>query len=134
MSRPSNAAPILITMGEPAGIGPEIAVAAYKALGGRIGARPLTLVGDPQVFSACGFGGETLATKAPARRVPGKADAANAAAVIEAIETAVALAARGEAAALVTRADQQGRAGGRRFSLSRPYRVPPGADPARRAR
>ena len=33
--------PILITMGEPAGIGPEVALAAFDALGGRIGAHPL---------------------------------------------------------------------------------------------
>ena len=102
MSRPSNAAPILITMGEPAGIGPEIAVEAFAALSGHSGGHPLKLVGDPGVFAACGFTGETLATKARARRMPAKPDAANAAAVVEAIETAVALALRGEAAAVVT--------------------------------
>ncbi|MEJ0024532.1 MAG: 4-hydroxythreonine-4-phosphate dehydrogenase PdxA [Rhizomicrobium sp.] len=102
MSRPSNAATILITMGEPAGIGPEIAVAAYKALAGKAGGHPLRLIGDPGVFADCGFDGGTLATKARARRIPGKPDAVNAAAVIEAIETAVAMAQRGDAAAVVT--------------------------------
>ena len=100
MSRPSSDAPILITMGEPAGIGPEIAVAAYNELEGRIGRYPLRLVGDPAVFA--GFAGDVIATKASARRSPGKPDPANDAAVIEAIELAVGAAARGEAAALVT--------------------------------
>ncbi len=74
-------------MGEPAGIGPEIADAALRALGGRIGARPLKLVGDEAVL---------------ARRVPGRPDVANAPAVIAAIETAVQACLAGEAAAVVT--------------------------------
>ena len=37
-------------MGEPAGIGPEIAVKAWAALDGAIGGRPLFLAGDPEVF------------------------------------------------------------------------------------
>ena len=97
-------APILITMGEPAGIGPEVAVAAFTALGGRVGANPLMLVGDPGVFKACGLNdaGAVIATTAKAKRLPGKPDATNARAVIEAIETAVTMASRGEAAAVVT--------------------------------
>ena len=103
MSKPNNdGAPILVTMGEPAGIGPEIAVDAFQALSGHIGRHPLKLIGDPGVFAGCGFTGDTIATKARARRVPGKPDAANAAAVIEAIETAVAMAQQGDAAAVVT--------------------------------
>ena len=54
MPTSKSAEPILLTMGEPAGIGPEVAVAAYTALGGRIGARKLLLVGDAGVFRACG--------------------------------------------------------------------------------
>jgi 4-hydroxythreonine-4-phosphate dehydrogenase len=80
-------APILLTMGEPAGIGPEIANAAIEALGGHIGTRPLRLVGDDAVL---------------ARRVPGRPDPANAAAVTVAIETAVRACLAGEAAAVVT--------------------------------
>ncbi|MEI9997166.1 MAG: 4-hydroxythreonine-4-phosphate dehydrogenase PdxA [Rhizomicrobium sp.] len=103
MSKSSNAdAPILITMGEPAGIGPEVAVAAFAALGGRIGGHALRLTGDPEVFRSVGFAGDVLATTAKASRVPGKPDGANAAAVIAAIELAVAQAQRGEAAAVVT--------------------------------
>jgi 4-hydroxythreonine-4-phosphate dehydrogenase len=94
----SNNAPILITMGEPAGIGPEVAVAAYKVLGGRIGQRPLRLIGDPSVFKACGFDGDVIATKAKAARVPGKPDRHNNAAVIEAIEAAVGMAQSAQAA------------------------------------
>jgi 4-hydroxythreonine-4-phosphate dehydrogenase len=98
----SNSAPILITMGEPAGIGPEVAVAAYKALDGHVGARPLRLVGDAGVFQACGFDGDVIATAQKAHRVPGKPAKGNAQAVIAAIETAVAQASGGDAAAVVT--------------------------------
>ncbi len=100
----SNSAPILITMGEPAGVGPEVVVAAYAALGGKVGEHPLLLIGDPAVFKACGleYPSAVIATTAKAARSPGQPDVANAAAVIEAIETAVAQARSGEAAAVVT--------------------------------
>ncbi|HXC54423.1 MAG TPA: 4-hydroxythreonine-4-phosphate dehydrogenase PdxA [Rhizomicrobium sp.] len=101
MSKP-NSAPILITMGEPAGIGPEVAVAAYKALGGRVGNRPLRLIGARAVFADAGFDGEVIAIAATATRRPGRPDAGNAQAVIQAIEAAVAMATGGEAAAVVT--------------------------------
>jgi len=86
-------------MGEPAGIGPEVAVAAFQTLNGVVGARPLRLIGDPDVFRACGLGdmSAVIATAARARRTPGKPEAGNAAAVIEAIETGVALAQGGGA-------------------------------------
>ena len=108
MSKPARRtqgdAPILVTMGEPAGIGPEIAVAAFKALGGRVGEHPLKLVGDASVFESCGLidRGCVIATKARAERSAGKPIAGNATAVIEAIDTAVALAGDGAAAAIVT--------------------------------
>lgn len=101
MSKPNNT-PILITMGEPAGIGPEVAVAAVKALGGRVGDHPLKLVGDPRVLGGLNYDALPIATLAKASREPGKPDVGNASAVIEAIETAVAAAMRGEAAAVVT--------------------------------
>ena len=84
-------------MGEPAGIGPEVAVAAYDHFGGKIGKRALKLVGDPNVF-----GRDAVATRARAARVPGKPDPANAAAVTEAIAMAVRACLDGEAAAVVT--------------------------------
>jgi 4-hydroxythreonine-4-phosphate dehydrogenase len=99
----SNSAPILITMGEPAGIGPEVAVAAVKALGGRVGDRALKLVGVPGVFEAAGgFDGEIIPTKARAVREPGRPGTGNAQAVIQAIELAVSQAMDGAAAAVVT--------------------------------
>jgi 4-hydroxythreonine-4-phosphate dehydrogenase len=92
--------PILITMGEPAGIGPELAVAAFNHFGGQIGQYPIKLVGDASVFAS--HGQALIPTKARAARVPGKPNAANAPAVIEAIEIAVKACLAGEAAAIVT--------------------------------
>jgi 4-hydroxythreonine-4-phosphate dehydrogenase len=105
MSKPNSAdAPILITMGEPAGVGPEVAVEAYKALNGRVGRHALALVGDPAVFHACGMDENAIviATQAKASRRPGRPDPNNARSVIEAIEMAVAQAMAGEASAVVT--------------------------------
>jgi 4-hydroxythreonine-4-phosphate dehydrogenase len=85
-------------MGEPAGIGPEVALAAFDHFGGRIGSRPLKLVGAKGIFPAP----DAILTQAQAIRTPGKPDGANAAAVTEAIEIAVAACLQGEAAALVT--------------------------------
>ncbi len=91
--------PILITMGEPAGIGPDVALAAWRELDGRIGGHPIRLVGDPAVL---GSDADVIATKARAVRVPGKPDAANAAAVTEAMQIAVTACLSGDAAAMVT--------------------------------
>ena len=93
-------APILITMVEPAGIGPDVALGAFEALGGKIGSHPLKLVGDAGVFAA--HKDALIATKARASAVPGKPASANAPAVIEAIEIAVKACQAGEAAAVVT--------------------------------
>ena len=91
-------------MGEPAGIGPEVATAAFAALGGRIGKRALLLVGDADVLRSCGdVSPEAIVqTKARATRTPGKADATNAAATIEAIALAVEMVLKGEACAVTT--------------------------------
>ncbi|HSM96867.1 MAG TPA: 4-hydroxythreonine-4-phosphate dehydrogenase PdxA, partial [Rhizomicrobium sp.] len=102
---PARDAPLLITMGEPAGVGPEIAVAAWRALGGRIGNRVLKLVGDAGVFRALGVmpGGAIIESHplgAPLRM--GHADSGNTHAVIDAIDTAVAMAMQGAAGAVVT--------------------------------
>ncbi|MEI9929284.1 MAG: 4-hydroxythreonine-4-phosphate dehydrogenase PdxA [Rhizomicrobium sp.] len=98
-AEPARDAPILLTMGEPAGIGPEIAVAAYRALEGRTGARPLRIVGDPALFADIPG---ILPTSARVTRTPGKPNPENNAAVIEAIEIAVHACVTGEAAAIVT--------------------------------
>ena len=86
-------------MGEPGGIGPEVALAAFTHFSGMIGKHPLKLVGDPAVF---GRDTDVIATTARATAAPGKPDPANAAAVTEAIEMAVAACLKGEAAAVVT--------------------------------
>jgi 4-hydroxythreonine-4-phosphate dehydrogenase len=103
-AEPQPDVPILLTMGEPAGIGPEIAIAAFRELGGHIGKRALKLVGDSDVLH--GYAELTadavIATKARAERTPGKPDVKNAAAVIEAIEASVRAALDGTAAAVVT--------------------------------
>jgi 4-hydroxythreonine-4-phosphate dehydrogenase len=93
-------APILITMGEPAGVGPELALAAFEMLDGHVGSHPLMLVGDPAVFGATAA--PVIPTTARASRNPGKPDPANAAAVTEAIAIAVDRCLKGEAAGLVT--------------------------------
>jgi 4-hydroxythreonine-4-phosphate dehydrogenase len=108
MSKPNKVSadsPILVTMGEPGGIGPQVAVAAYRALGGRIGARPLKLAGDPAIFRKTGelpddalIASRTLL----AAHRPGHADPANTPAVVDAIDTAVKYAMSGAAAAVVT--------------------------------
>jgi len=100
MSKSADASPILITMGEPSGIGPEIALAAFDQLNGRIGSRALKLVGDAGTFAS--HSEALIATRAKVRAVPGKPDVANAPAVIEAIEIAVKACLAGEAAGLVT--------------------------------
>jgi 4-hydroxythreonine-4-phosphate dehydrogenase len=92
-------------MGEPAGIGPEIAVAAYKALGGRVGRRTIRMIGDADVFLRAGIddGGPLLAHRPlSVIPVPGKPDPANAQSVIDAIEFAVHLALEGVVSAVVT--------------------------------
>jgi 4-hydroxythreonine-4-phosphate dehydrogenase len=95
-----GAEPILITMGEPSGVGPEVAIAAFEHFDGKIGNHPLKLVGDAGVFTS--HAQALIPTRAAVAHTPGKPDIRNAAAVTEAIETAVVLCLKGEAAALVT--------------------------------
>jgi len=91
-------------MGDPAGVGPEVAVAAYRALSGRIGAHPLKLVGDADVFRAQGAVPDTalVPTAHVSSHEPGRTDPANAPAILAAIETSVRAAEEGRAAAVVT--------------------------------
>ncbi len=102
--KPDPHAPIYVTMGEPAGIGPEIAVAAFRALGGKAKGRPLKLVGDAQMFKGLGAlkDDALIDSGKRATRIPGKPDPKNASAVTGAIDTAVTACLMGEAAALVT--------------------------------
>ena len=91
-------------MGEPGGVGPEIAMAAYKALGGIVGEHPLHFVGDAKAFRAWGDVDGPVVRGSPCRvpAVPGVADPANAQAVIAAIDEAVKETLAGRAAAMVT--------------------------------
>jgi 4-hydroxythreonine-4-phosphate dehydrogenase len=115
-------APIALTMGDPAGIGPELALLAWRE-GGHLGA-PFFLVADPGALSRLSrrLGLETpieettperaaevfphalpvVALAAPADADPGKPDPAFAQAVIESIERAVKYVQTGAARALVT--------------------------------
>ena len=111
-------APLAVTSGDPAGVGAEIAVAAWRA---RAGLPDFFLIDDPDRVrrlapdvpvaeigapgEASGvFAGElpVLAHRFPAPVVPGQAEPANAVATIGAIDRAVGFAMSGEAGAVVT--------------------------------
>jgi 4-hydroxythreonine-4-phosphate dehydrogenase len=98
-------------MGEPSGIGPEVAVKAWTALGGQIGERRLRLVGSRTVFRAaaaqCALHDEKLDEDivdiGNAISVsPGKPSPDTANAVTSAISECVRFLKAGDAAALVT--------------------------------
>lgn len=109
-------APLALTMGDPAGIGGEIAVKAWRARGSM---RPFFCVDDPARLAALGApvamidapeeAAAIFAERLPvlperlaAPATPGAPDPGNAAAVIASIERAVTLAMRGAAAGVVT--------------------------------
>ncbi|MFD1303328.1 4-hydroxythreonine-4-phosphate dehydrogenase PdxA [Methylobacterium marchantiae] len=118
--------PIALTMGDPAGIGPEIALMAWQARDEGNGLPPFFLVGDPDFIEARASGlglqvpvaevGPDLAVEVFPRALPvmplpsgtrvgaiaGRPDAANAGATLESIMTAVGLVRSGQAVALVT--------------------------------
>lgn len=108
--------PIALSVGEPAGIGPEIAARAWTALGEDLpffvigdlahlaghGA-PLVEVSDPaDVARACNDGLPVLPHAFAAPALPGQPDPANAQGVIDVIARGVDLVMRGEASALTT--------------------------------
>ena len=107
---------LALTMGEPAGIGGEIALDAWRALrasGGpafvllddadRFDGLPVRRVGAPEEAGAVFASAlPVLHRPLPRRPVPGRPDPANAPAVIAAIDEAVALAKAGRAAGVVT--------------------------------
>jgi 4-hydroxythreonine-4-phosphate dehydrogenase len=115
VSRPL--APLALTMGEPAGVGGEIAAKAWAARRSA-GLAPFFLAGDPRALpagtphveiAAAGEAMEAFERGVPVLLVPlaasprpGEPDQANAPAVLEAIRRAVACAQSGEAAAVVT--------------------------------
>ncbi len=107
--------PLAVSCGEPAGIGPEIAVRAWDALRERL---PFVWIGDPSHLPAGTPVAEildpaeapavaatalpVLSLPFPAPAVPGRLDPANAPGVIAAIERGVRLAQAGQVAGLVT--------------------------------
>ncbi len=110
-----TSAPLALTMGEPAGIGPEITLAAWRAV--RAAGPAFCLIADPSLLPGAplaliGSAEQAvaafpdalpvlpLALAAPA--VAGRLDARNAPAVIASIERAVALAQAGQVAGVVT--------------------------------
>lgn len=107
-------APIALTIGEPAGIGPELAVAAWNALRGEV---PFFLIGDPahlpegtpwteiaapDEMDANGADLPVLVQPFDGPRCPGQPQAAQAKGVITAIERAVTLALTGKAGGVCT--------------------------------
>ncbi|MGH7058617.1 MAG: 4-hydroxythreonine-4-phosphate dehydrogenase PdxA, partial [Acetobacteraceae bacterium] len=120
---PSESLPLVVTMGEPAGIGAEITLKAWRRLRGASG--PFVLLDDAarvrdtaarlglavdvadvaSPAEACHVFGRALPVMnrpLPRPVVPGKPDPANAPAVLESIREAVKLALDGHAAAVVT--------------------------------
>ncbi len=107
--------PPVVTCGEPAGVGPEIAAKAWAALGSAL---PFAWIGDPRHLprdtpvamieapasagAAAAFGLPVLAHPFPAPVRPGAPDPANAAAIVAVIARAVALVQDGQAGAVVT--------------------------------
>lgn len=109
--------PLVLTLGEPAGVGPEIVAKAWRALAADGPA--FAVVGDAEVLEASGAPVRRVLSVQDARPVfagavpvihrplpspvrPGAPDAANAPAVADWIEEAVGLALGGEASGVVT--------------------------------
>lgn len=109
-------APIALSVGEPAGVGPEIAARAWATLGQDL---PFFVIGDPAHLA--GHGAAVVEITSPAEAlmasrtglpvlphpfaapaVPGQPDPANAQGVIDVIARGVDLVMRGEASALTT--------------------------------
>ena len=113
--------PLAMTMGDPAGIGPELALAAWRD---RTQSAPFVVFAAPRILAAAakraGLAVPIIETDAAGARAafpaglpvvplksavedaPGRPDAANAAATIESIERAVEAVRQGQARALVT--------------------------------
>jgi 4-hydroxythreonine-4-phosphate dehydrogenase len=113
--------PIALSLGDPAGIGPEIIVKAWRAL--RNDGPPFMVVGDLEVLNAASVAGASSLQRVTGAEeaarvfsdtlpvldlplqgtvVAGRADPAHAHAVIRWIETAAGLALSGEVEAVVT--------------------------------
>ena len=109
--------PLALTLGEPAGVGPEIVAAAWRAL--KDGPQAFAVVGDAALLRMQGVPAQEIAAPSeaaaafgralpvlhaplPAPVEPGRPDPANAGAVADWIEQAVGLALAGDVSGLVT--------------------------------
>ena len=121
----SDDRPLALTLGDPSGIGPEIALAAWRLRGER-GVPPFQLIGDPDFLEATAYrlglavpvaevepddAVEVFARALPVlplpsgakvSATPGAPDTANAGAIVESITAAVDLVRSGAASAVVT--------------------------------
>jgi 4-hydroxythreonine-4-phosphate dehydrogenase len=102
--------PVAVTCGDPSGIGPEISVGAWRALGVDVAffvigdpthfpsGTPLAVIDDPsEAPAAAATGLPVLPHAFPALARPGKPTPANAPGVVEVIRRAVDLTASGKA-------------------------------------
>lgn len=108
-------APVILSCGDPSGIGPELAAKAWEALGSTL---PFVWIGDPahlprgtrvreiaspaEAMSAAGAGLPVLPHPFPAAALPGQPAPENARAVIDVIARGVDLVMRGAGLALTT--------------------------------
>lgn len=116
---PAISPPLALTMGEPAGVGPEIIVAAWKALAQGAAPVAFAVVGDAALLRALGAPVVEVSSPAdalpvfaralpvidhplPAPVTPGRPDPRNASVVADWIEQAVGMALSGEAGGVVT--------------------------------
>jgi 4-hydroxythreonine-4-phosphate dehydrogenase len=114
-------APLALTLGDPAGVGPEIIVKAWQSL--RSGGAPFVVIGDFQALASASSAGSSILTRVgsagqamgafagalpvldmplSAPVVSGKASSVHAAMIVRWIETAVGLALSGAASGVVT--------------------------------
>ncbi|WP_417807034.1 4-hydroxythreonine-4-phosphate dehydrogenase PdxA [Thioclava sp.] len=107
--------PVILSCGDPSGIGPELAARAWEHFGARL---PFVWIGDPshlprgtkireiahpsEAITHAGAGLPVLPHPFPAAAEPGKPDPANARAVIDVIARGVDLVMRGQGSALCT--------------------------------
>jgi 4-hydroxythreonine-4-phosphate dehydrogenase len=113
----STPLPLALSMGEPAGVGPEIIAKAWAAL--KDEGQPFVVIGDASLMRAQGHSVQAVTSPAgapgvfaraipvldqplPAAVVPGRPDSANAGAVADWIEQAVNLALDGQVGGIVT--------------------------------
>jgi 4-hydroxythreonine-4-phosphate dehydrogenase len=103
--------PIVVSQGEPSGIGPEVAVKAWSLLKGSVRGRPIQLIGNADVFRKALAFAETDPRRLDAAIVdiggtvhpePGRPSRENASSVTIAIAHGVEACQRGKAAAMVT--------------------------------